>query len=1153
MSFTASQQEAVFCRGGSVLVSAGAGSGKTRVLTERLLSYLDPPPESGAEPAGLDRFLIITFTNAAAGELRARIADAIAERLRKDPANAHLRRQMALCRNAEIGTIHAFCKRVLRDHAPQLHLPVPFRILEEERSEQMREKALERILDRQYEEGAEPFLRLADSVGAGRDDSRLADLLLKLHRTVQSHARPSEWIQAQIASFDAVPDDPAQTDWGRELLEDTSEAAAFWHGEMEAALLKMQGADKIRKCYGESFAATADALDRLDKAAEQGWDAVRACLPVPFPRISGIKNNPDPALSEQMKTMRAACKKAMEGLAEVFRPDAESACSQLRDTAPDMQMLLRLVLELEEEFTAAKRKAKALDFSDLEHLTLQLLCSAAGERTPAAEEISARYTEVMVDEYQDVSRVQDQIFHAVSREGENLFFVGDLKQAIYRFRLADPGIFTEKSARYGKTENDRGERLIRLQENFRSRKEILDAVNCVFRKCMSERLGDLDYGPADELVLGADYPDSVPVPELLLLGKEEETDAAETEARFVAAEIRRLIGKVRIRGREGERELRYGDIAILLRTANTLGGTFRRCLLAEGIPVSSGNGGDFYESTEVSTVYSMLSLIDNPHRDIPLLTVLQSASVGLSADSLGQIRAQKPDADFYTALCSSEDPDARRFLEKLQRLRTAAPDRNPSELIHLIAEELDLYALCSAMPDGERRLQRLQDLSDLAETFRKGEEYGVHHFLRWFERMQKKGQEPAGAAGGGNAVQILSIHRSKGLEFPVVFYSGLGHSFNKADLRETVLIHPELGLGPKRTESGRKVEYPTAARRAVARRILRETLSEEMRLMYVAMTRAKERLILTACISKPDEQLERAEHLRGYEKIPAPLLTDASCPLQWLLPAAMDGRGLLWRCCYAEETGEERETPPEPEFTAEDGDTLKKLERNLTWTYPRSAAETLPSKLTVTELKARSGKDEDALPVFSGPREKKLFSELRLDRKPLAAAARGTAFHVCLQQIDFDRTQTAEDISAELDRMVGQAFLSAEERAAVSPEVLLQFFRSSLGERIRRAERCWREFRFSLLTDLKPLLPGAPEGEQALLQGVVDCCIEENGALTVVDYKTDRVEEEPEIRARAEYYRTQLDLYAQALQRIFGMPVREKILYFLHSGREWRL
>ncbi len=1173
MNFTPSQDKAIHSRGSSVLISAGAGSGKTRVLTERLMEYIDPQ-DPDMIPAEIDSFLVITYTRAAAGELRGRIASAITERLQREPENSRLRRQLMLSRNARICTIHSFCADLLREQAGRAGISPSFRVLEEERGERLRAAALERVLERQYEEGSSDFLQLAATVGAGRDDSRLSEQILKLHSAIQSHADPAGWVAGQIALLQGGHERFEDTPWGIEILQESRKTAAFWSAEMERCLSLMRREEKIRRVYEASFAETADALRNLGRGLESGWDAARNCMPVPFPKTTYVRNNPDEELTDWLKARRDRCKKAMESLGRYFSEDSQTVLAELRASVPAMTALLSLTLELEQEYQAAKRRLNSLDFQDLEHRCLALLQAKDGSPTPLAEELSARYTEIMVDEYQDVSRVQDRLIHAVSRDGKNLFFVGDIKQSIYRFRLADPTIFIEKSLAFREHEDLTGEdgenpaeagRLIRLQENFRSRREVLRAVNHTFTGIMSRELGDVEYGPGDELIPGADYEGTVPQPELLLLQRNQtEVGTLEEEAEAVALRIKQLMRDTCVQAEGGMRPLRYGDVAILLRAANTVGAAFCRALQNQGIPVSSGAAGDFYSSVEVSTVFAMLSVLDNPHQDIPLLTLLHSPSVGFSANRLSLIRSLRPDADFYTALCASSDPAVLRFRKMLEKLRREAPDKSPTDLVERVIEELDLYAMCSAMPDGERRIRRLSDLVSMAESFRQGDEYGLHRFVLWLQNMERRGQEPPNAADGGDAVRILSVHKSKGLEFPVVIFSGLGRSFNRQDSYSTVLVHPVLGLGPRFTDPVRKIEYPTAARRAIDARIRRESLSEEMRLVYVAMTRAKERLILTACVRNADNLLKEAalcllpkaaeQPEEGNGKIPAQMLQNASCPLQWVLPAVLSGDAIrLVAGTDAETDGVAGSAAPAAEGKQPDPELTAQLDRNLTWKYPYETAQQLPSKVTATELKGLRETDADTLTVGPAAPFDPQIRLPDLEKDALSAARRGSAVHLVFQHISLDRTGSVSEVSSEIRRLVAEEFLTDEEAEAVDPGMICRFFNTELGKRIRSAERCRREFRFSLMNDAGSIFGSVPYGDRILLQGVVDCCFEEKGSLILVDYKTDRVADDAALIQRAELYVSQLDTYAQALQRIFGMPVREKILYFLSAEKEFRV
>ena len=1150
---TPAQQAAVESRGSAVLVSAGAGSGKTRVLTERLMRYLTDPEH----PVDLDRFLVITYTRAAAGELRSRILQKLAQALAADPMNRRLRRQSALLHRAQIGTIHSFCAAFLREHSHLAGIGPDFAVLDEQRAGSMMARALEKVLDAWYDapQSHPGFLELADTVGAGRDDRRLEELVLELYQKMQSHARPSLWARGQIEALEQPAGDAGETAWGRELLAFAKETASFWAAEFDRMLGLIDTEPAIAKAWQEGFTRTADALDALCRALDQGWEAARACFPIPF-QMGVLRKTPDPELSDSLKARRELCKTDMEKLKKLFAQSSEELLRDRALTAPAMRALLCLEEDFDKAFSAAKRRANLLDYADLEHLCANLLLKEDGTPSALALQVRDRWEEILVDEYQDVSRVQDDIFRALSRDGTNLFLVGDVKQSIYRFRLADPGIFTEKYRAFAPEETAApGQaRRILLRENFRSRREVLDAANAVFSRCMSRALGELDYDDEAVLRFGSlDYEGSVPLPELTLLslpkdgGEEEAPDKQALEAELVAGQIRRLMAEgILVSDREGPRPLDYGDIAILLRSANTVGPIYRRELVRQGIPVGFGQGDGFFRATEVSAVLSLLAVLDNPHQDIPLIAVLRSPAVGFDADTLSAIRAAAPDADFYNALTlwSRDHRRGRDFLDKLERLRRMAPDLRASELVELLLEELDLLAVCSAMRDGVQRRARLMELTELSERFEKTGYRGLHRFVLWLRKMAEKGQEPSLGAENPSAVHILSIHKSKGLEFPVVFLADLSHSFNRRDLQRRVLIHPELGLGPKVTDLQRRVEYTGLARSAVSLRLEREMLSEELRLLYVGMTRARERLFLSAGSKDPDALLQKAASMADTPISPV-LLSRAQNPALWLLSAALaDGQRHLKITVAAPETLALQEnavlSSPPDEAAGE------RLRQNLAFAYPHRGAEALPSKVTATEMKGHADPDEDALNLSPRPVRPFRLPDLSGER-PLTAAEKGTATHLVLQVMDFAQTATLEQVEGEIRRLEQEHFLSPREAQAVDARAILGLFASPLGKRMLQAPHMEREFHFSLLCEAGDFFPGA-EGEQVLLQGVVDCFLEDADGITVIDYKTDRVKTRAEAEARARAYTGQLRAYAAALRRICQKPVKECLLYFLHAG-----
>ena len=1154
---TEAQRAAIEERGCPVLVSAGAGSGKTRVLTERLMAYITDP----AAPVDIDSFLIITYTRAAAGELRGRIMEELSQRLRAEPDNARLRRQSALIRRAQIGTIHSFCADLLRENCQAAGLSPDFKILDEERAEAMRQSCLERVLEDCYTdiENDPDFRLLADTVGEGRDDSALASLILELHTKMQCHAFPARWAQEQTALLEAPADDAGQTPWGRELMDWTRGLAEHWAGEMERLLAEMKAEPKIYETYSENFADMGDQLRELVRCCRSyEWDRAAALLPLHIEALPRLYKNPDKDLSERVKGRRDKCKKLFqEKVAPVFALPSADLLRDMAATAPAMRALLRLTLRFDEAYKKEKQSRGLADYSDLEHRAAELLLRDDRTPTELARQLSRRYTELMVDEYQDVSRVQDDIFTAVSDGGKKLFLVGDVKQSIYRFRLADPAIFNEKYHLYA--EPGSGAARILLRENFRSRREILDGANAVFSRCMSEVLGDVTYNDEAALVHGARYYEgTVPKPELKLYELpesegDEAPDRTALEAAFTAEQIRALVhSDATVTEGAGQRPMDYGDIAILLRSPNKTGGVYREALLNAGIPVGSAQGSGFFTTPEISLTLAMLSVMDNPHKDIPLIAVLRSAAFGFTPDELSCIRAADRDGDLFTALEAAGETDGkcRAFLDGLAALRAEAVDLSAGETVWLVIERLDLLALVSAMDDGARRRENLMALVELAGGFESTGYRGLHRLTLWLQALAEKGQEPAVGTGTGRAVQILSIHRSKGLEYPVVFLCDAERQFNTRDRSGTVLVHPELGLGPRMVDLKNRVRYPTLARLAIAKRQEREDKSEEMRLLYVALTRAKERLFVVGACKDAEKLRENAENMAAA--LSPETLLGASNYLSWLMAACLaDGEEhFALRLCRDGETPVRDNARQEP--VPADPETARELRRRLSFVYPYHAAVDLPSKVTATELKGRYERDADAEELFKPRSCSFRMPKLGERERPLTATEKGVATHLVLQYMDFAKAASREGIREEIRRLSAARFLSPQQAQAVNVSAIERLFRSELGRRMLRAKEPLREFRFSLLLDAGKIYPGA-EGEELLLQGVVDCCLEEDGALVIIDYKTDNVRTEEEIASRAGLYRGQLLAYAEALSRIFNKPAKEGVLFFLTPGREVRV
>lgn len=1141
---TGSQRDAIFTRDRAVLVSAAAGSGKTKVLTERLLSRI-------SDDADIDSFLVITFTKAAAAELRGRIMDEIALRLAQDPDNRRLRRQSALCQRAQIGTIDSFCQSFLRENCHVAGLSPEFRVIEEDRAEAIKASVLERVMDECYEAPDEGFRFLADTVGRGRDDRRLTELVISIHRKMQSHSRPEDWAVRQIEAFEFEADDAGKTPWGAEILENVKMSAAYWAERMEKLVCEAEGEAKIAEKYGPSIAETARQLRNLSQALDEGWDRARSLIPIEFPNLGRLTKSPNPELSEYIKAVRDACKAQAKKYDELLPDTSEALLCDMRATAPAMRSLLELTLRFDRAYAAEKRRRAEVDFSDLEHMTVGLLTNPDGSPTELAREVSRRYTEIMVDEYQDVNRVQDAIFKALSRDGKNLFMVGDVKQSIYRFRLADPTIFTEKYLSYADLDAAREGEPVRivLQENFRSRREVIEGVNHVFSCCMSEKLGELDYDGKAELKYGAGYEGDGALPELMLVdvksGEDDTRDKTVKEAAAVAERIKQLMAScMEVDGRP----LRYGDIALLMRSANAVGETYRRELIAAQIPVASGQGGSFFASDEITSLMCLLAVIDNPRQDVPLIAVLRSAAFGFSVDELSEIRVTDRKCDFCTALIKTAENNEKcaAFLKKLNDFRDRAPDMELGELLRYVYDELDLMALCAAMPDGEMRCSNLRQMLELAKSFEKGGFRGLHRFNEWLVKLAERGGDMARGATG-DAVQIMTVHKSKGLEFPVVFLCDTSRRFNKNDSQSPVTVHPVLGLGPKVVDTERGIEYPSLARSAIKLRSERELMSEEMRLLYVALTRARERLIVSSAVNDPEAKLNKLM-LMVSSPMPPEVLMSAGSLSEWMMYALLCGgesRLKLSIVGGVSEDGQE-ENKPEAPAAAADPELIAELEKNLSFVY-HFAGVNLPSKVTVTELKGAQEADGEALSLAPKSRRSFRSPDFLRDKKPLSGTEKGTATHMLLQFIDYAKAQSEEGVREELARLVGSKHLSQSQAEAVDVPSVLRLFGSELGRRIMAADKMSREFRFSLLCPAESFFEGG-EGEKVLLQGVVDCIIEEKGELTVIDYKTDRVSGQA-LAERAKAYAGQLRAYAIAVGRITSKPVRECALYFLNSGQ----
>ena len=1156
-NLTPEQQMAVENRGGKLLVSAAAGSGKTKVLVDRLLLYIMDPDS----PCNIDDFLIITYTKAAAAELRGKIAAKLSEHLAEMPDNRHLQRQMQRLYLAKISTVHSFCTDLLREYAYELDLPGDFRVADENECRQLREQAMEETLDNAYTLGLkdEDLRAFVDTQGLGRTDRLVPEIVMKVYDSARCHLDPEQWLAHCVSSADlSEVEDAAQTVWGAYLMADLKDYLAMQLKAMKGCVELAQTDPNMEKPQ----ALLEQAIKFMEYLYEaQTWDEVVERRKINYGTLRFSKKA-DADMAEQIKAVRKNCKDGLDKRLKVFCDRSEQVLADLSQTSLAVRGLVNLARDFAERYQTLKRRRRVLDFSDLEHKSLDLL---VGKRrsspTRIAREVGQRFREVLVDEYQDSNAVQDAIFSALTQEKQNCFMVGDVKQSIYQFRLADPGIFLEKYHSYAEAQSaESGEgRKVLLSRNFRSGGAILEASNDVFRRCMTEKVGGLDYGDAEALREGVPHePLGEPEVELHVLTTAEDSYAQ--EAAFVADRIVSLLdGTHMVRGKDGLRPIEPEDIVILLRSPGSVGQAYQDALSARGIRSSFGSGRDLLQTGEISLIHSLLQVISNPRQDIPLLATLTSPVFGFTADDLARIRAGNRRCDFYDALLLDQTEQSRNFAATLEQLRALSRTANLAQLLEHIFCLTRLDSIYAAMDSGVERTANLREFYRIAMDFEATARRDLSQFLEHLELLEEKGLTMS-QEGSGGAVSIMSIHKSKGLEYPVVFLSALSRSFNRDNLRAQVLCDGELGLGLSAVDHATRTRYPTIAKRAIVARASRESLSEEMRVLYVAMTRARDRLIMTYAAKTPEKEL--AQIARCLEPGGAELLAgDVSCPGEWVLMEAMcrTEAGALFQLAQAQPDGTrtsqypwrietvEAAEPVEGEILEEatpqrkmpDG-VMERLAQHLAFRYAHTSAAQTPSKQTATQLKGRQKDSEAAEQTKPVPASRTWRT---MESGHPSGREYGTAIHTLMQYLRFDGCGTPEGLESEIRRIVERNLLTAEQGAAADREGILAFFRTELGQKMTNGE-VLREFKFSILDDAAKYGQGL-EGEQILLQGVVDCALIEEDGITIVDFKTDYVTDQT-LESVTERYRNQVCVYADALERICEKCIKGRFLYFFH-------
>jgi ATP-dependent helicase/nuclease subunit A len=1180
LHLTPAQQAAVDDRCGALLVSAAAGSGKTKVLVERLMAMICDP----AQPADVDEFLIITYTNAAAQELRGKIAAELGKRLAAQPENRRLQRQLTKLYLAQISTVHAFCASILRTYAHILDIPADFRVTEEQESLVLRQEVFDDTLEETYARIGEDesFREMIDKLGYGRDDRRLADALLPLYDQIRCRVDPEAWMRRCEAAYDLPESARAEdTVWGGFLRGQLDETLAAAETSLQNALELIKSDGVLAEKYTPVFTENLESVRALQ--AEKSWDGALPRRIESFGRLPIVRGEVDKRLQERVKSARKNALQSIVSAETFYYADSGTAAKELRGTGKTIRGLLSFLRRFDERYAQEKKRRRIFDFSDLEHEAIRLLTDrSTGRPTAAALEIAQKYREILVDEYQDSNAVQERIFEAISRGGQNRFLVGDVKQSIYRFRLAEPELFLQKYDAYAPQSSAKpGEpRKLLLTDNFRSRPEILDAVNDVFSLVMSRRAGDLDYGPDEAMHAGRTFP---PTPqkkvELHCIELDVETgedeaspEKSEYEALFVAARIQKLLqDKTPVADGEGTRPIRPGDIAILMRSPGRAAGYFAAALAKYRIAAVSDRAGSILDSTECEVLSAILEILDNPHRDIPLAAAMASQVFAFSPDELAAPRTINRTGDFYDSLLQYPEKSEKlsSFLSWLSDARVQAQRLSLTELIDSLLEQTGLADVYSAMADGVQRAANLTAYREMAASFEAAGSRTLMDWNRYIRDLKDGGTSvaPRAQTHSNNAVTIMSVHKSKGLEFPVVVLADLSRRMNLQDNAASVLLDPELLIGCNVVDTVNKAYYPSLARMAIAAKKTRETVSEELRVLYVAMTRAQEMLIMTHCSGLLTATLKRWNELVSVPLRPE-VSASARCLGDWILMTALTRTeaGELFAAAGENDCSRVSREPWEiryhsasalraegfaqpvkaaPEEPVSEEDALKQIN----YRYPYLPSSALPSKLTATQLKGRAldyeAAEEAQAPALSEPVvwRRPAF----LAQKPLTGREKGNATHLFMQFVRYEACTTEKGVEKELQRLQERRFLTPAQADAVNREWILTLFGSAFGKRILAAKDVHREFKFSILADAGQYFQEGA-GEKLLLQGVVDCFWQEGDSIVLVDFKTDRTGEK--LAEKTSRYAPQLTAYAEALGRIFGLPVREKYLYFFDAGRE---
>lgn len=1236
--WTDEQQQAIDTRKCNLLVAAAAGSGKTAVLVERIIKIIT----NEENPVDIDKLLVVTFTSAAAAEMRERIAAAISKALEKNPNSKNLQKQLTLLSRANITTMHSFCLDVIKNYFYTIDLDPSFRIADETEITLMKNEIIEDIFEELYEEDNEYFKGLVEAYSTAKDDEKLKDIILNLYKFSMSGPWPESWLIEKAEEFNInTLEELDKTKWV-EILKDNIRVEVEGFINMYHKAIELISDTEGLEAYLDTFRGDLECLENVYESLNYGLSEIYAALNgVVFTKLKTVRKSAvfDENAQGTVKSIRDTVKKKVKSLIEdsfTFTP--EESLQGIKDVYPYMKELSRITLDFLDKFNEKKREKNLLDFNDLEHLCLKILIDRDENNniipSGVAEHFKEFFDEVLVDEYQDSNNVQETIIDLVSRKNSddpNVFMVGDVKQSIYRFRQAKPELFLDKYSRYPLASGGK-ERKIQLYKNFRSRDEVLRGVNFIFKMVMSNVVGELEYTDDEALHLGATFLENQEedsevggsielhiidksgneaeevVEEELQESEEEEVDAISLEAKLVSKRIKELFEvkdgkrfKVFDKETKEYRDVKYKDIVILLRATKNWSEIFLDELGAEGIPVYADTGSGYFESIEIRTIMSLLKIIDNPLQDVPMIAVLKSPIMGFTAEELSEIRLLNKEKYFYEIIKDIYDEKyevsdtlkakCNKVISDLEKWRNKTIYTPIDEFIWYLYMDTAYYGYVGAMPNGTLRQANLKILFQRAKQYESTSFKGLFNFITFINKLRKSSGDMGSAKILGeneDVVRIMSIHKSKGLEFPIVFTCGMGKQFNLMDLSNSILFHEELGFGPDFVNLNNRNSYSTLAKEAIKKRIRLETLSEEMRILYVAFTRAKEKLIITGATRDLDKSIKNWVSAASLDEniiLPSEVLKGKSY-LDWIAMAICkhrQGEELREQCGASRELivddfsnwdvqmwrksdilGDKNLEPVDKieentlNITATNISVDKEIKRRLGYKYQYEEGSILPSNVSVSDLKRKDLQYEDEAETLEIFREKEIIKPKFLqEEKGFTAAEKGTLMHYVMLRLDFDRVGSVAEIKKQIEELVLNKSLTEKEAKVIRYTKIFNFFKSDLGKRILKAHEegrmVHRELPFFTeisSLDINPELnKEIYQNEKIRLQGIIDGFFKEEDGIVLFDYKTDYLEEgnEDEIIER---YMVQMKYYKEALEKVTESRVKEVYLYLFALDKE---